>query len=206
MKRALVVLNGDPPSKRLLHRLARKADLLVAADGGANVCFRHGISPDVIIGDLDSIRPGVQQRFRRVRTVRIAEQNSTDFEKALAFLRREKVSEVAVTGMTGGRVDFTLGNFLSLWRFLPHFDLRVFGEGWFALPVKSRLDLSVPSGTVVSLLPFGRATGVTLSGFCYPLSHATLAYGSLGVSNVTTRKGSRVTLRSGRLLAVVHSE
>ena len=44
---------------------AREADAVIAADGGANVAYRAGIIPDVIVGDMDSIRPEVLENFRK---------------------------------------------------------------------------------------------------------------------------------------------
>ena len=63
MKSALVICNGEPPSKTLARQLVQVSDLIVAADGGANVARRLGIRPDVIIGDLDSIEPATKHYF-----------------------------------------------------------------------------------------------------------------------------------------------
>jgi thiamine pyrophosphokinase len=59
---ALVICHGELPGKGLAQRLARNVDVIVAADGGANVARKLGIHPDVIIGDLDSITT-VTKRF-----------------------------------------------------------------------------------------------------------------------------------------------
>ena len=69
--RVLVVANGEPPSGDLLHRLAARADLVVAADGGAIVALNAGITPDAVVGDLDSVtaRPSLSlppDRLHRV--------------------------------------------------------------------------------------------------------------------------------------------
>jgi thiamine pyrophosphokinase len=201
--RALVVLNGDPPSKDLLSHLVSDADLVVAADGGANVLKRHGLKPDVIVGDLDSIRPATKRAFSGSRVIELADQDSTDFEKAFSFLLHEKIPNAMVAGMGGKRIDFTLGNFVSVWRYVPHISISIFGDDWFAVPVTGELALSLPLETTVSLIPFSRCTGVSLNGFRYPLRRATMNYGSLGVSNMTTREECSVSVSSGKLLVVV---
>ncbi|MFH1262979.1 MAG: thiamine diphosphokinase [Pseudomonadota bacterium] len=202
-KRALVVLNGEPPSKPLLRHLCSDADLVVAADGGANVLHRYRLSPDVVIGDLDSIRPVTRKRFASAAFFHVPDQNSTDFEKALEFLKRIQIRDVVVAGATGRRIDFTLGNFVSLWKYLPRLRPTLVGDGWEGMPVVRRLDLSPPVGTTVSLIPFSRCTGVTLRGFRYPLRGATLSYGSLAVSNMSESRRCSISLRSGKLLAIV---
>jgi thiamine pyrophosphokinase len=199
---ALVVLNGEPPSAALLRHLALQADIVVAADGGSNILKNYGIRADVIVGDLDSIRPATRRHFATTRIIELPEQDSTDFEKTFGFLIRERISDAMVVGMGGNRIDFTLGNFVALWPFVPRLDLSILGDGWFALPVRGPLELSLPVGTTVSLIPFSRCTGVTVEGFRYPLREARMSYGALGVSNVTTRKSCSVTLKSGKLLLI----
>ena len=205
-KRALIVLNGDPPSLQFLRNLARRADLIVAADGGANALRKARVAADVIIGDLDSIQPATKRHFAHTRIIRVPDQDSTDFEKALSFLKRNGIVDVMVTGMAGRRIDFALGNFFSIWKYTPRFCFSLFGDGWFAFPVRRKLDLFLPIGTTVSLIPFGRLTGVTLRGFQFPLNGKTMADGSLGVSNVTIAKKVSIHLRTGKLLVVVLSK
>ncbi len=67
-KRALVIANGEPPKKQLLQSLAREANLIICADGGANAALKAGIVPQAIVGDLDSIHAEALVRFRRVPT------------------------------------------------------------------------------------------------------------------------------------------
>jgi thiamine pyrophosphokinase len=56
MNRALILANGKPPSKRLFKNFLSHADLFICADGGANTAARFGCAPDLIIGDLDSMK------------------------------------------------------------------------------------------------------------------------------------------------------
>jgi thiamine pyrophosphokinase len=201
-RRALVVLNGTPPSRPLLQHLASQADLVVAADGGANVLRRFKIPVDVVIGDLDSIQPATRRFFSKAEVIQIPDQNSTDFEKAFGFLIDRKIGDAMVAGMAGKRIDFTLGNFVSVWNFVPPLNLSFFGDGWVGVPVVEEIDLSLPLGTTVSLIPFSRLTGVTLKGFRYPLRKATMDYGSLGVSNVTESEATSIRIKSGKLLVL----
>lgn len=205
-KHALLVLNGEPPSSALLRRLVRNVDLIVAADGGANVLRQHNISPDTIIGDFDSITPATKRRFRNSCFLESNDQHSTDFEKAFRYLIKKKIPRISVLGMAGMRIDFTLGNFVSLWRFVRKLDISIFGDHWSAFPVRERLRLPLPVGTTVSLVPFGRCTGVSLQGFRYPLRQATLTQTSLAVSNQTVRKNTTIRCSSGKLLAVALTE
>jgi len=200
---ALVVCNGQPPRRAMLRSLTARAALVVAADGGANVCREHGVAPDVIIGDLDSISRETLRRSAGSLLLRVRRQDNTDLEKALDFLAANDVPEAVVVGADGRRIDFTLGNFSVLWRYFGRIALTVAGDGWYAIPVRGMMSINAPAGTVVSVIPNGTVAGLTLRGFRYPLRGATMRLGEIGVSNVIRRRPASVSVRSGSLLVIV---
>jgi thiamine pyrophosphokinase len=202
-QRAIVLCNGEPPSASLLRRLVRQADIVVAADGGANIARTCGVRPDVIIGDLDSLTPATRSWFRTSRLLRVGRQDNTDLEKALDFLREEGVHEVVIAGAAGKRLDFTLGNLSVAFLYRRSMRIRFVGDDWQAIPLGGRNRLHAPRGTTVSLIPFSSCAGITLRGLAYPLTAASLNRGAIAVSNVVTRSPFTVTLRSGRLLLVI---
>ena len=51
----LIICNGQPPKDQLLHRLWHDVDIRIAADGGANCLASKELTPDFVIGDLDSL-------------------------------------------------------------------------------------------------------------------------------------------------------
>jgi len=201
--RVLLICNGEPPSRALLRRLAGEADMIVAADGGANAALRSGIRPDVIIGDLDSILPETRRKFRDVRLVRVRRQDNTDLEKALDFISASGPAAVAVAGATGGRIDFTLGNLSVFWKYTRVLGMTFVGDGWRAIPALRRRTVNAPRGTTVSLLPFGDCGGITLRGLRYSLTDAAMRPGEIGVSNVVRTSPFSVTVRRGRMLIVI---
>jgi thiamine pyrophosphokinase len=179
--------------------------MVVAADGGANVCRKYGVVPDVIIGDLDSVTGETLRHSRLSLLLRVTRQDNTDLEKALDFLAANDVPEAVIVGADGRRIDFTLGNLSVLWRYHGRISLTVAGDGWFAVPVRSRMSIDAPAGTLVSVIPNGTVAGLTLRGFLYPLRSATMRTGEIGVSNVTRKRPASVTVRSGSLLVIVQS-
>jgi thiamine pyrophosphokinase len=200
---ALVVCNGQAPRRALLRSLAARAAVVVAADGGANVCRKSGVAPDVIIGDLDSVTRETLKESGGSLLVRVKRQDNTDLEKALDFLAGNGVPEAVILGADGRRIDFTLGNLSVLWRYFGRLSLTVAGDGWYAVPVRGKMSLTAPAGTVVSVIPNGRVAGLTLRGFRYPLRDAVMRIGEIGVSNVVRSRPASVTVRSGSLLVIV---
>jgi len=202
-ERMLLLCNGEPPSRSLVRALAAKADLIVAADGGANTARDCGITPGIIIGDLDSIRPATRRRFRDSVILHVPRQDNTDLEKAFDFLAASGPGSVMVLGATGRRLDFTLGNLSVLWNYTAFLDITFRGDGWRAMPVGRSLMRAARPGTVVSLVPFGNCDGVTLRGLRYPLTNASMPVGEIGVSNVVRSSPFTVKVKRGKMLLVM---
>jgi len=203
LRRVLLLCNGAPPSKALARGLARKADLIVAADGGANTAARYNVRPHIIVGDLDSILPATLRRFRTSMIIRVRRQDNTDLEKALDLIASSGRAEVMIAGATGERIDFTLANLAVFWNYTASLDICFRGDGWRAMPVGGKRSLTAPVGSVVSLLPFSSCTGISLRGLRYPLRNATMRLGTVGVSNVVRTPRFDVTVRRGNMLLVI---
>lgn len=202
-KTALVICNGEPPSRKLARALARRCGMIVAADGGANVARAYGIRPDIIIGDLDSIQPATRKVFASSTLIHLTRQDNTDLEKALDMLVAKGVREAIIIGATGRRLDFTLGNLSVLWVYANKVNLRCEGDGWRAIPLGRSGHCRARIGTTVSLIPFGNCSGITLRGLKYPLTNATMKMGEIGVSNVALKQTFTVRVRRGKMLLVL---
>ncbi len=202
-KQALIICNGEPPSRALSRRLARDSALVVAADGGANIARRHGIKPDIIIGDLDSVSRSTLRLFSTSTILYVSRQDNTDLEKALDLLAARKIREVIIIGGTGKRIDFTLANLSVLWAYTSFVDITFVGDGWKAIPVGRKKVVKTRVGTIVSLIPFGDCSGITLKGLRYPLTNATMRVGEIGASNVVRRSPFTVVVKRGKMLLIL---
>jgi len=54
-KRIIIFANGDLPNPEKARALIHADDLIIAADGGTRHALALGLTPNVIIGDLDSL-------------------------------------------------------------------------------------------------------------------------------------------------------
>jgi thiamine pyrophosphokinase len=213
--KALIVADGDVPSRSALDRLLRfaAADVVVAADGGALKAEALGLHVDVLVGDSDSISSADAERFRTAGTeviVHPAAKNESDTQLALLEARRRGADSIVVIGAFGGsRLEHTVANLLLL--ALP--DLVgadvVLADGASEvrlLDAGRTLALDGQRGDFLSLLPLApMCAGVTTAGLEYPLKDEALPQGpARGLSNVFTGERATVSLRSGRLL-VIHT-
>jgi thiamine pyrophosphokinase len=206
--RVLIFANGDPAAN--VERWVQPDALLVAADGGARNALRAGLTPHIVIGDLDSLSTALRGELES-NGVRFIEhsphKNETDLELALHQALAAGATEIAIFSALGGRLDQSLANILLL--ALPelqnvaacivdaHQTLRVITDGGEA-------HIDGRSGDALSLIALGGdATGVTIRGCEYPLDHARLPFAqTLGISNVLTEPPAHVSVAEGIVLIV----
>ncbi len=199
----VIVANGDSAPCDL-----SEASLVIAADGGARHALAWGRTPDIVIGDFDSLDANSRQKLEQAGARLIAyptRKDETDLELALLHAASLSPNRMTILAAWGDRPDHTLANVLLLLR--PEFaglDVRLIADGQEIRLVRDAITLHGHSGDLVSLLPIDRdAEGVSTSGLEYPLRDEALHLGSSrGVSNVMTAERAEVHLRRGRLLCL----
>ena len=158
------------------------APILVAADGGANACFREGFVPKTIIGDFDSILPETVTGLTTSVQIKVEEQDSTDFEKCLS---RIAAPFVLAVGFTGNRLDHLLAVFSVMARHIgpPVILVDQTNVVFFA---QSAVTLDLAVGTPVSLFPFAPVSG-RAHGLKWPIDGLELSpVGQISTSNEAT--------------------
>jgi len=179
---------------------------LICADGGADHLKDAGLVPTLIVGDMDSLDRGIQESFESmgVRIIRHPrEKNETDTELALLEAFGMAPTEVLIWGALGGRIDHTLANLSLLARGIERgIEVRLIDEWCELFLVTRRTVIDGREGQTVSVFPFtGDVSGVTLTGFEYPLTKAAMAVGHpYGISNILAARKGGIEVESGRLL------
>jgi thiamine pyrophosphokinase len=212
MKNALVFANGEMVIPPGISQELQDPSFVVAADGGTNHCKTLGVTPDVIIGDMDSMMEEEIRAYESagVKVIRHpARKDETDLELALGYVQQAGITDVTILGGLGGRWDMTLANLLLF----AHPRLRPlnirFVDGThelFLVKPGIRSRLTGKPGDVVSLIPlFGNVEGITTLGLEYPLNDESLAFGATrGVSNVLVQEQAEVNIRQGHILCVIN--
>ena len=179
-----------------------QTDIVIAADGGLTHTQALGITPDVILGDFDSL--GYTPEGANVFPV---EKDDTDamlaVRRGLALGYRDFL---LYGSLDGPRLDHTVANFQTL-QFLADNGARgvLVGNTTMAAVVKDgSLSFPAEAAGTISVFCHGKdAQGVTLEGLYYPLEKGTLTAGfPLGASNHFTGAPARVTVEDGSLLLI----
>ena len=177
-------------------------DLVIAADGGLRHTEKLNITPDVVLGDFDSL--GFTPEGANVFPV---EKDDTDAMLAVRRGLEMGYREFWLYGsMDGPRLDHTVANFQTLQYLCDHGAYGyLVGCSCIATVLKDG-TLSFPAGKegTISVFCLGAdAEGVTLSGLYYPLENGRLTAGfPLGVSNHFTGEEAAITVENGSLLVL----
>jgi thiamine pyrophosphokinase len=187
------------------------ADLVIAADGGADALDRLGRRPEVVVGDLDSADPALVDRFMAAGTSverHPVDKEASDSELALEAALAAGATEIVLLGAFGGeRLDHELANVLLLADPAlagPNLRLARGSSSVRLLRGGERLTMAGERGDLVTLLPIGGdATGVTTHGLRWPLDEAGMRMGrSRGLSNEVVAAPASVQVEHGMLLVV----
>ncbi|WP_323005603.1 thiamine diphosphokinase [Pseudorhodobacter sp.] len=173
------------------------APLLVAVDGGADRALALGARPVAVIGDLDSISASARASLGAVLH-RVAEQESTDFDKAL---RNIDAPFVLALGCLGGRVDHELAALSVLVQRRAQPCVLIGREDViFAAP--PQLEIAMVAGDRFSLFPLAPVTGRS-EGLEWPIAGLAFAPGGrVGTSNQATGP-VRLTMDAPGMLVIV---
>jgi thiamine pyrophosphokinase len=197
--RVLLFANGDSPSRELLAAIGA-VDLVVAADGGARHALAAGLTPDAVVGDLDSVDDVMRAAIPADRFHQVARLDITDLEKAVGFALDRGATDIEIVGAGGGRSDHALANLSVLRTFRGRAAIRIHDELFEISLVDGTASVAGQPGTVVSLVAIGECRGVSTSGMRWELTGFPLPFGARGIHNEVARSPASVSVDSGDLL------
>jgi thiamine pyrophosphokinase len=208
MHRVVLFANGDLPNPEGFRDQLQKEDIFIAVDGGLDHLIALGLTPRLIIGDLDSANPEDVERFQaqgvELRKFPV-DKDETDLELALEAAIEMEPTSIWVAGALGKRLDQTLGSiFLLSQPQLAGMDVRLVDGTCEVFLIHSSTRITGIPGQRVSLIPLnGPAEGVHTKGLRYPLNGETLfAHQTRGISNVLTSSSAVVSLVQGTLICI----
>lgn len=205
-RHALVLVGGAVHAGDDLRAVLAGADLVVAADGGLRHAGALGLTPDLLVGDLDSVDDATLAAHPDLTVERHpADKDALDLELALDAAVARGAARITVVGGLSGRLDQTLATVLVVQaRHASGVALEVLDGRralWPLRPGEAR-ELPLQEGERFSLLALDREARVSVVGARYPLDEAALTRAlGLGVSNVALGP-VRVVAHAGAVVAV----
>jgi thiamine pyrophosphokinase len=196
----VTLLGGAPVDDSTLDLCLSLAPGLVAADSGAARALAHGRVPGAVIGDFDSLRPEEQAAIPPERLHRIAEQDSTDFDKAL---RNIAAPLVLAAGFTGARLDHELAVYNALVRHAARPCIVVGGSDICFHAPPGPLSLALEPDERVSLFPMAPVAG-RAEGLRWPIDGLAFAPDArIGTSNRAVSGAVTLSMEAPGMLVIL---
>ncbi|MBQ7392444.1 MAG: thiamine diphosphokinase [Clostridia bacterium] len=178
-------------------------DLVIAADAGYLTAKRMGITPNILLGDFDTL--GEENIPDGVECLRVpAEKNDTDTQLAVSVATERGAEEITIVGGLSGRIDHTLSTLAileDLWERKENRIYAILTDG------KNRVRFIRNSGTILprsqyryfSLIAADETVkGITLEGCKYPLKNGRISRRhQWAVSNEITGNCALIEIKRG---------
>ena len=185
-------------------------EVIIAADRGMDFLYEHKITPDIIVGDFDSVKNEALSYFKEKGMSDIhvlnPEKDDTDSECALQIALDHGADHIIIIGATGTRIDHVLGNISLLGKAMSE------GKRAELLDTHNRIRMidneleiekNKQSGKYVSIIPVCKNNKITLEGFKYPLKDYTFeGFNTLGISNEIVDDIAKITVNEGQYIVI----
>lgn len=198
---AVIIANGDYPTAEYALQVVAQSPLVVCCDGGADEFIARGYTPDIIIGDGDSLSAKNRARFADIIRYE-ADQQTNDQTKAVKYLLAEGKTRIAIVGATGKRDDHTLGNIALLAEYRKMgADVRSYTDYGVFIPCSGEATFHCKKGAQVSIFNIA-AKGLAAENLAYPLYDFTALW--QGTLNEATAEQFTVTANGDYIVYITY--
>lgn len=172
----------------------KEGDLLIAADNGLSYLAKEGITPDLVIGDYDSLEGEGRKVFEDFKAAHPeavitlpVEKDDTDTMAACRIGLERGYREFTLLAALGGRLDHTIANIQTLLFLKDHNANGQILDEKLSLRIlrNERVDFTAPSDATFSLFALEHEIHhVSITGMQYELEGADMTDGfPIGCSN-----------------------
>jgi thiamine pyrophosphokinase len=169
----VILANGKFPAAPHCLKILENADGIICCDQAADHLINYGLTPKLIIGDLDSVSPETLDRFKGI-SLKIEEQETNDLTKAVNYCADKGYTSATILGATGLREDHTLGNISLLIEYNQKIRARIVSDyGEFSI-LKSGEQISSFPGEQISFFSVDNRVKVRSEGLKFQLENLQL--------------------------------
>ena len=207
-KKACVFCNGQLKNPANAKQIANDCDLLIAADGGAKYFFDIGLTPQVIIGDMDSIDSDMWKSESGIEHIRYpADKDKSDAELAVEYALEHGYEQIILVAATGSRLDHTLGNIALVAGYPGRVAIFDGTSTLVAVDKSQKYMLHGRIGAIISLMPYSTSPlTVRTKGLKYSLQDECLISATHGLSNELSQTEACICVSDGILLVYIENQ
>ena len=208
MQRIIIFANGALPDLNKARAILRADDFILCADGGTRHALDLGLTPNLVIGDMDSLE---KDEWKRLEESDVAvelyprDKNETDLELAINRAVELEPKEIIIIAALGGRMDQTLANIVLLSNTQHATRNTRLDDGLEEIFFcQDQVQVRGRSTDSVSLIPWGNpVNGIHTQGLKWSLDNETLySDKTRGISNEMMGEVANIKISSGILLII----
>lgn len=209
---ALIIGNGSNLDKDVLVLENLNIEYVICADGGLEKAEKLGLTPNIIIGDLDSVNKLVLKKYLDINIELIkypSEKNYTDMELAIEHAIEKGFKNIILIGATGSRLDHTIANVMLIEKYYKNgIHIQVIDNNNIIQVVDKSIEIMNKKDYFVSIVPITDSIEVvSLIGFKYPLNNVNVKRGStLCISNQIIHEKGSIKLDKGIALVFISKD
>ncbi|MDR3224211.1 MAG: thiamine diphosphokinase [Holosporales bacterium] len=193
--KSVICLHGNLPSADFFDSTELS---IIAADGGANNLQKIGVTPDLIIGDLDSVK----EELLYINHLKMADQNYSDFQKALGYVESNDLTPTIVCGINGGYIDHILNNI----NIFCSSKATIIDRSTIGMCLDNTRIFNFPVNTKLSIFGMPNCI-ISTRGLKWELDETVLVFpGNCSCFNRTMTDDIVVDVKSGRVLLIVYTD
>ncbi|MFC1898329.1 thiamine diphosphokinase [Candidatus Cloacimonadota bacterium] len=196
-----IIANGAPLKEEILRQYLAGTNILIAADGGAEICRKLDLDPHYIVGDLDSVSDETIDWFSQAKIVQNPDQDTTDLEKSLDYAKRFLPKLIRVFCSFGNRTDHLINNIIIFLKFENYPPLEIYdGLGIMKILHPGIHNIEASIGDTISMFSFSEIKNLKLTNFRYKPQKSDFSHSFCSISNVLMNKNGVISFDSGSLL------
>lgn len=206
-----VLLDGDLVVTPDLIKQARQS-YVIAADGGIRHAKELKLTPTLWIGDFDSASSADLKQYEDVRRITLpAAKAKSDGELAVDEALALNPSKITLLGALGGkRTDHAFFNALNMLHAAIKqpditFEISNGYENAYPLVPGKSLNLQAFEGSTLSIIPFSKLEGLSITGVKWPLHDVTIELGSSHTLSNVAAGNVTAKLANGHAIAIVQT-
>lgn len=203
LKSRCVIIGGGDCSVEQLQSSISHNDYVICADSGYDIAIAAQITPDLVIGDFDSIK-SLNVNVDKITLP--VEKDFTDSEAAFNEGIKKGYSDFLLLGGTGGRFEHTFANVSIMARASKEgksFKIADEKHTFYSI-TNSSIKIPFQPNNQVSVFAFGgKSYGVTEKGFHYLIENYTLdPFIPIGISNDIVDAFGEIIVEDGTIIII----
>ena len=199
-KKCALLIAAGQISEIIFKKIYSDNKLLIAIDGGYDYCINSGFTPEIVIGDFDSVNQSLIKE--QVKVIHQISQEETDLVKAINWAISNGIKEIEIIGVESGRSDHILGTYAALAELnqeeTSSIKIQIHLNDFIVnyIPRSKHFEFDFDKKTHLSLFCFSKSI-VSLTGVEWNLNQEEMSFSTRGIHNYSKEEKIKLFIHNG---------